>query len=70
MGRLETLVEILDKKIAEGLEELPKLSIKTQDYTICLDNTLSSIDLLNKLTYRPTQPKQEDLETKTISENK
>ena len=70
MGRLEILVEILDKKVAEGLEELPKLSVKTEDYSICLNNVLTSIDLLNKLTYVPAQPKQEDLETKTISENK
>ena len=69
MGRLETLVEILNKKVDEGLEELPKLSVKTTDYSMCLNNVLTSIDLLNKLTYKPTPTKPEDLETKTISEN-
>jgi len=61
--RVETLVEILDKKVEEGLEELPKLSVKTEDFTICLNNTLSSIDLLGKLTYKPAPAPQPVAET-------
>lgn len=73
MNNLETLVKILENKITEGLEELPKLSPKTEDFTICLNNTLSSIDLVNKLTYRPqapTNPAAQTIEPKAVSESK
>ena len=67
MSIVDKLIPILEKKVKEGLEELPKLSVKTEEYTICLNNTLSSQDLLAKLLYKPAQPKKEDLETKTNS---
>ena len=34
MNNIETLVKILEDKVTEGLEELPKLSPKTEDFTI------------------------------------
>jgi hypothetical protein len=68
MGTIDKLIPILESKIQEGLEELPKLSVKTEDFTICLNNTLTAHDLLNRIMYKPA-PKREDLETKTISEN-
>lgn len=69
-NRVETLVKILDSKVDEGLEELPKMAVKTEDYTICLNNILSSLDLLNKLTYVPKpEVKPTVLDTKTISKN-
>lgn len=56
---VEKLIPVLESKITEGLEELPKLSVKTEEYTICLRNTLEAINLLHKLTYKPTtQPKE------------
>ena len=64
---LDKLVPILESKVQEGLEELPKLSVKTEEFTICLNNTLTAQDLLNKIMYRPEPPKKEDLETKTNS---
>lgn len=68
MGTIDKLIPILESKIQEGLEELPKLSVKTEDFTICLNNTLTAQDLLNRIQYKP-MPKQEDLDTKTISKN-
>ena len=68
MGTIDKLIPILESKIQEGLEELPKLSVKTEDFTICLNNTLTAHDLLNRIQYKP-MPKQEDLDTKAISEN-
>lgn len=62
-SRVEKLVEILDKKVDEGLEELPKLAVKTEEFTICLNNTLTSIDLLAKLTYKPAPAPQPVTET-------
>lgn len=54
---VEKLIPILESKVEEGLEELPKLSMKTEEFTICFNNTLTAIDLLHKLTYKPaTQP--------------
>jgi hypothetical protein len=50
---VEKLIPILEKKVEEGLEELPKLSVKTEEYATCLTNTLTSQDLLAKLTYKP-----------------
>lgn len=56
---VEKLIPILESKIEEGLEELPKLSVKTEEYTICLRNTLEATDLLHRLTYKPaTQPEE------------
>lgn len=68
MSTIEKLVPILQSKVEEGLEELPKLSVKTEEFTICLNNTLTAQDLLARLIYKPA-PKQEDLDTKTISKN-
>ena len=56
-NKVEKLITILNNKVEEGLEELPKMSVKTEDFTICLNNTLSAIDLVNRLQYKP-QPKQ------------
>ena len=67
MDTIEKLIPILEDKVKEGLEELPKLSVKTEDFTICLNNTLTAQDLLNKLVYRPVS--KQELETKTISKN-
>ena len=64
MNTIDKLIPILESKIEEGLEELPKLSVKTEDFTICLNNTLTAHDLLNRIMYKPT-PKKEDLETKS-----
>jgi hypothetical protein len=66
MGTIDKLIPILESKIQEGLEELPKLSVKTEDFTICLNNTLTAQDLLNRIMYKPA-PKKEDLETITNS---
>lgn len=66
MGTIDKLIPILESKIQEGLEELPKLSVKTEDFTICLNNTLTAHDLLNRIQYKPA-PKQADLETKSNS---
>lgn len=68
MNTVDKLIPILEAKVQEGLEELPKLSVKTEEFTICLNNTLTAHDLLNRIMYKPT-PKPEDLETKTISKN-
>ena len=68
MSTVEKLIPILQSKVEEGLEELPKLSVKTEEFTICLNNTLTAQDLLTRLVYKPA-PKQEDLDTKTISKN-
>ena len=68
MSTIDKLIPILESKVQEGLEELPKLSVKTEEFTICLNNTLTAHDLLNRIQYKPA-PKKEDLETKTISEN-
>ena len=57
MNIVEALIPILEKKVEEGLEELPKLSVKTEDFTVCLNNTLTAQELLTRLTYRP-EPKQ------------
>ena len=57
MSTIEKLIPILEDKVNEGLEELPKLSVKTEEFTICLNNTLSAVDLLNKITYKPVAPK-------------
>lgn len=62
MGTIDKLIPILESKIQEGLEELPKLSVKTEDFTICLNNTLTAQDLLNRIMYKPA-PKKEGLET-------
>lgn len=70
MNTIEKLIPILESKVEEGLEELPKLSVKTEEFTICLNNTLSAQDLLTRLVYKPAQPKKENLDTKTISETK
>ena len=69
MNTVEKLIPILQSKVEEGLEELPKLSVKTEEFTICLNNTLSAQDLLTRLVYKPV-PKPENLDTKTISETK
>lgn len=69
MSTIEKLIPILESKVEEGLEELPKLSVKTEEFTICLNNTLSAQDLLTRLVYKPA-PKPENLDTKTISETK
>ena len=53
MNIVEALIPILEKKVEEGLEELPKLSVKTEEYATCLTNTLTSQDLLAKLQYKP-----------------
>lgn len=58
MSTVEKLIPILESKVQEGLEELPKLSVKTEDFTICLNNTLSAQDLLTRLVYKPA-PKVE-----------
>ena len=57
MGTIEKLIPILESKIEEGLEELPKLSVTTEEFTVCLNNTLTAQELLSRLTYRP-EPKQ------------
>lgn len=67
MGTIDKLIPILESKIEEGLEELPKLSVKTEEFTICLNNTLTAQDLLTRIMYKPTQPNKEDLKPKTIS---
>jgi hypothetical protein len=59
MSTIEKLVPILQSKVEEGLEELPKLSVKTEEFTICLNNTLTAQDLLNKLMFRPAQTNTE-----------
>ena len=67
MNTVDKLIPILEAKVQEGLEELPKLSVKTEEFTICLNNTLTAHDLLNRIMYKPAAPKKEDLETKTNS---
>lgn len=57
MSTIEKLIPILESKIEEGLEELPKLSVKTEEFTVCLNNTLTAQELLSRLTYKP-EPKQ------------
>ena len=66
MNTINKLIPILESKIEEGLEELPKLSVQTEDFTICLNNTLTAHDLLNRIMYKPA-PKKENLETKSNS---
>lgn len=67
MSTVDKLIPILQTKVEEGLEELPKLSVKTEEFTICLNNTLTAQDLLTRLLYKPAQVNKEDLKTKTNS---
>ena len=59
MSTIDKLIPILEAKVEEGLEELPKLSVKTEEFTICLNNTLTAQDLLHKIMFRPAQPNTE-----------
>lgn len=55
--RINKLIKILDVKVDGGLKDLEGIPINTEEYTICLNNLLSSMDLLNKLQFKP-QPNQ------------
>lgn len=67
MNTIEKLIPILESKIEEGLDELKKCDIKSEEFTICFNNTLAAQDLYNRIMYKPAAPKKEDLETKTNS---
>lgn len=72
MSTVEKLIPILEDKVKEGLEELPKLSVKTEDFSICLNNTLTAQDLLNRLMYKPANPAAQAVQavdTQTISKS-
>lgn len=64
MGTIEKLIPILESKIEEGLEELPKLSVKTEEFSICLNNTLTAQDLLNRINFKPAPKAEPEVETK------
>lgn len=51
--RINILVETLSVKAEEGLLALEKLNVSSEEFTVCLNNTLTCYDLLNKLTYVP-----------------
>lgn len=58
-SRIERLVEVLDTKVNAGLYDLAGIPINTEEYTVCLNNLLASMDLLNKLTYKPNSNQNE-----------
>lgn len=58
-SRIERLVEVLDTKVNAGLYDLEGIPINTEEYTVCLNNLLASMDLLNKLTYKPNSNQNE-----------
>ena len=51
--RIGILIETLENKLEEGLVELEKANPKTEEFTTCLNNTLTCFDLVSKLTYKP-----------------
>ncbi len=64
MSTIEKLIPILESKVEEGLEELPKLSIKTEEFSLCLNNTLTAQDLLNRINFKPAPKAEPEIETK------
>lgn len=58
-SRIERLVEVLDTKVNAGLHDLAGIPINTEEYTVCLNNLLASMELLNKLTYKPNSNQNE-----------
>lgn len=64
MSTIEKLIPILESKVEEGLEELPKLSVKTEEFSVCLNNTLTAQDLLNRINFKPAPKAEPKVETK------
>ena len=54
------LIEILPKKIEEGLNKLTELNIESPEFDECLKNTLRCNDLYNKITYVPNKTIKEE----------
>lgn len=56
---LITLSLILERKIQEGVEKLEKTDISTPTYDRLLTNIITSVTVLEKISYKP-QPKPKE----------
>lgn len=66
MPDIYKLSVVLEKKVNEGIEKLDKTDISVNAYDRTLTNIITSISVLEKITYKP-QPKEE---TKPKTEKK
>jgi|LSQX01.2.fsa_nt_gb hypothetical protein len=58
MPDIYKLSVVLEKKVNEGIEKLDKTDISVNAYDRTLTNIITSISVLEKITYKP-QPKKE-----------
>ncbi len=69
MPDLYKLCEVLDKKVNEGIEKLGKTDISLNAYDKTLTNIITSLSVLEKISYKPQPKKETKLETEEKKEN-
>lgn len=69
MPDLYKLCAVLEKKVNEGIDKLDKTDISLNAYDKTLTNIITSLSVLEKISYKPQPKKETKLETKEKKEN-
>jgi hypothetical protein len=69
MPNILKLSEVLESKVNEGIDKLSKTDISVNAYDKTLTNIITSLSVLEKITYKP-QPKSEPKEKPEPKEKK
>ena len=69
MPDIYKLSVVLEKKVNEGIDKLDKTDISVSAYDKTLTNIITSLSVLEKISYKPQPKKETKLETKEKKEN-
>ncbi|MFA7030303.1 MAG: hypothetical protein WC179_08520 [Candidatus Cloacimonadaceae bacterium] len=69
MPDIYKLSVVLEKKVNEGIDKLDKTDISVSAYDKTLTNIITSLSILEKITYKPKPKKETKPETKEKKEN-
>lgn len=69
MPDIYKLSVVLEKKVNEGIDKLDKTDISLNAYDKTLTNIITSLSVLEKISYKPQPKKETKLETKEKKEN-
>lgn len=69
MPDIYKLSVVLEKKVNEGIDKLDKTDISMSAYDKILTNVITSLSILEKITYKPKPKKETKPETEKKKEN-
>lgn len=69
MPDIYKLSVVLEKKVNEGIDKLDKTDISISAYDRTLTNIITSLSVLEKISYKPQPKKETKPETKEKKEN-